>query len=179
MALSAALLGGTPEISSEHRSARVSPAELDQAITAACAAVADVWPVPAQLVRAVIRRESAFDPRAVSKAGAIGLMQVMPYNARRLGLTEEELWQPAKNVLAGTRLLAVLLAHYDGDLISALAGYNARPRKLFAPLPQNGETPGYVRAVLRYFREYGGQAVLRPPHAARSTLDAERRTGAR
>jgi soluble lytic murein transglycosylase-like protein len=123
-------------------------------IEAAVADVRDVWPVPAELVRAVIRQESAFDPRAKSRAGAVGLMQVMPANAELLGVTEGELWQPAKNVLAGTRLLAVLLKHYDGDLISALVAYNAHPMRLGAPVPRNGETPGYVASVLRYYAAY-------------------------
>ena len=132
----------------------------------ACRDVATVWPVPVALVRAVIRQESNFDPRAKSPAGAIGLMQVMPFNAPKVGLTEGDLWNPKRNVLAGTRILAVLLQHYEGDLISALAAYNAKPRKLFAPLPNNGETPEYVRAVLRYYRNYGGRAIAVPPRAA-------------
>jgi soluble lytic murein transglycosylase-like protein len=117
-----------------------------------------VWPVPAALVRAVIRQESAFDPQAKSRAGAIGLMQLMPANAAKLGFTEAELWEPAKNVLAGTRFLAVLLKHYDGDLISALVAYNAHPMKLGAPIPRNGETPDYVARVLRYYAQYSHES---------------------
>jgi soluble lytic murein transglycosylase-like protein len=131
-----------------------APAVFDPEIDAAVAEVRPVWPVPAALIRAVIRQESAFDPRAKSKAGAIGLMQLMPANGAKLGLTEAELWEPAKNVLAGTRLLAVLLKHYDGDLISALVAYNAHPMKLGAPIPRNGETPEYVVRVLRYYAQY-------------------------
>jgi soluble lytic murein transglycosylase-like protein len=144
-----ALLGVLPLLLS------VQPASpFDGEISAAVEDVRAIWPVPAALVRAVIRQESAFEPRARSSAGAIGLMQVMPGNAVKLGFTEAELWEPAKNVLAGTRLLAVLLKHYDGDLISVLVAYNARPRRLGAPIPRNGETPLYVRAVLRYFAAY-------------------------
>jgi hypothetical protein len=54
------------------------------------------------------------------------------------------------------RLLAVLLRHYEGDVISALVAYNARPRRLFAPIPRNGETPAYVWKVLGMF---GGQTA--------------------
>jgi soluble lytic murein transglycosylase-like protein len=162
----AVVLAGSPGPASTGSSdAARAQSELEQAITNACADVASVWPVPAALVRAIIRQESNFNPRAVSSAGAIGLMQVMPFNAPRVGLTEAELSEPRKNVLAGTRLLAVLLKHYEGDLISSLAAYNAKPRKLFAPLPENGETPGYVRAVLRYYRDYGGKVVMAPPRA--------------
>ena len=126
----------------------------DQEIAAAVRNVDDVFQVPPALVKAVIEQESGFDPRARSRAGAIGLMQVMPFNAEKVGLRVEDLWVPAKNILAGVRLLAVLLRHYQGDVISALAAYNARPRQLFAPLPQNGETPRYVHSVLDLFEKY-------------------------
>lgn len=75
-------------------------------------------------------------------------MQLMPYTARRVGVRESELFVPRRNVLAGVRLLAVLLRHYDGDIISALVAYNARPRRLFALIPQNSETPAYVWKLL-------------------------------
>jgi soluble lytic murein transglycosylase-like protein len=126
----------------------------DHFIIAATKSTAHVHTVPENLVRAVIRQESDFRPHAVSPAGAIGLMQVMPFNAARLGFTTKELRDPEKNIRAGVRLLAVLLKHYKGDVISALVAYNARPRELGAPIPRNGETPGYVRNVLRYYREY-------------------------
>jgi soluble lytic murein transglycosylase-like protein len=128
------------------------------AIDAAVRDVADLYPVPPALVKAVIRRESAFNPRAKSRAGAIGLMQVMPFNARKVGLREAELWDPERNILGGTRLLAALLRYYNGDMVAALAAYNAKPRNPFAPLPNNGETPEYVTMVLRYYDEYARQA---------------------
>ena len=129
-----------------------------QAIDAAVRDVADLYPVPPALVKAVIRRESAFNPRAKSRVGAIGLMQVMPFNARKVGLREAELWDPERNILGGTRLLAALLRYYNGDMVAALAAYNAKPRNPFAPLPDNGETPEYVRMVLRYYDEYTRQS---------------------
>ena len=103
-----------------------------------------VHPVPTALVKAIIRCESDFNPRAFSRAGAIRLMQVMPLSARRVGIAPDELWKPAQNILAGARLPAILLRYCDG--VSALVAYNARPRKVFAPLPRNGETPRYGRA---------------------------------
>lgn len=141
--LVAVILAATPL---EHR--------YDEEISAAVADVRDVFGVPPDLVRAIIRVESNFNPKAKSGAGAIGLMQLMPFNAPKVGLTEGELWTPAKNILAGVRLLAVLLKHYDGDVISALVGYNARPRKLRAPIPKNGETPRYVQRVLHFYEQY-------------------------
>ena len=118
------------------------------------------YPVPLALVKAVIRQESMFRPGAVSKAGARGLMQVMPGTAVRLGVHPEDLFDPAQNIRAGVRLLSILLEHYRGDIISSLVAYNARPRRLFAPVPRNGETPGYVWKVLAYYEWYSRQRVL-------------------
>jgi len=144
----------------------------DAEIAAAVEDVRKVWAVPPELVKAVIFRESRYNPHAVSHAGAIGLMQVMPFNAAKLGVTVEQLREPRWNILAGTRLLAALLKHYEGDVISALAGYNARPRALGAPLPQNGETPRYVRAVLASWAEY---AQLAPTATSRRSSRREPR----
>ncbi len=132
----------------------------DREIVQAVKVVEVVFPVPTSLVKAIIKRESDFDPTAVSKAGAIGLMQIMPQNAERLGVSAEELFNPRKNILAGVRFLAVLLRHYRGDLISTLVAYNARPRELFGPLPDNGETPRYVLAVLKHYHDYGHPSSL-------------------
>ena len=86
----------------------------DAEIQTTAASVSRIWPVPHSFVKAVSPRESGFQPRAHSPAGAVGLMQVMPFNARRLGVSPSELGTPATNILAGTRLLAVLLRHYRG-----------------------------------------------------------------
>lgn len=130
-----------------------APIRYEAEIDAALAEVAAIYPVPKALVVAVISVESGFRPRAVSPAGAKGLMQLMPYTAGRVGLDEQRLFDPAQNILGGARLLAVLLRHYDGDVISALVAYNARPRGLFVPVPRNGETPAYVWRVLARARE--------------------------
>lgn len=127
----------------------------DAEIEAARADTARVFDVPSELIRAVMKQESAFNPRALSRCGARGLMQVMPFNATKLGLKhEDELWVPAINVLAGVRLLAVLLRHYEGDVIAALVAYNSGPKAKLAPIPANGETPGYVVNILRYWRAF-------------------------
>jgi len=136
----------------------------DAEIEAACRSVAGIWPVPPAFVKAIIQRESGFQPHARSPVGAIGLMQVMPWNARRLGFTPADLWEPRQNILAGTRLLAVLLRHYQGDVISTLVAYNAGPRRPFAPVPVNAETPGYVRGVRASWRLFHRcQARNAPP----------------
>jgi soluble lytic murein transglycosylase-like protein len=138
----------------ESTCAKAHKSLFDADMDAAARDVAPVWYVPVSLIKAVIWRESGFNPRAHSAAGAIGLMQVMPGNARALGFSPEALWQPADNILAGTRLLAVLLKHYRGDVISSLVAYNARPREPLAQLPDNSETPAYVRAVLHAWVAY-------------------------
>jgi len=127
----------------------------DSEIDAAVEQTRSVYAVPSSLVRAIIKRESAFQSRAMSKCGARGLMQVMPFNAIKLGLAnEDELWVPRLNVLAGVRLLAVLLKHYDGDVIAALVAYNSGPRSKNAPVPENGETQGYVLSILKTWRDF-------------------------
>jgi soluble lytic murein transglycosylase-like protein len=93
------------------------------------ASVAPVYPVPPALVKAVIKRESNFNPEAKSSAGAIGLMQVMPFNAAKVNLTVADLSAPETNILAGTRPRgAPQVLH--GDVIDALVAYNARPGPL-------------------------------------------------
>lgn len=129
-----------------------TPIPYEAEIDTALAETAGIYPVPKALVIAVISVESDFRPRAVSPAGAKGLMQLMPYAARRLGVADEQLFDPAQNIRGGVRLLAVILRHYDGDVISALVAYNARPRRSFTPIPRNGETPAYVWKVLAEIR---------------------------
>lgn len=135
------------------------PIPYEAEIDAALAETAAIYPVPKALVVAVISVESGFRPRAVSPAGAKGLMQLMPYTARRVGVDDQHLFDPAQNLFGGTRLLAVLLRHYEGDVISALVAYNARPRGLFSPIPRNGMTPEYVWRVLARARQVSMRAA--------------------
>ena len=126
----------------------------EEEIATAVKDVVKVFAVPPTLVRAVIKQESDFNPKALSKCGAIGLMQIMPFNAVSLGLrSEDELWVPSRNVLAGVRLLAALLQHYAGDVIASLVAYNSGPKAKLV-VPENGETPGYVVNILKFWRAY-------------------------
>jgi soluble lytic murein transglycosylase-like protein len=81
--------------------------------------------VPAALVRAVVAAESAGNPRAVSSAGAIGLMQLMPGTAASLGVNP---WQPRENLRGGITYLGSLLRAFDGNTRLALIAYNAGPQ---------------------------------------------------
>jgi soluble lytic murein transglycosylase-like protein len=125
--------------------------EVDGLIAEAVGEFRPIWPVRPELVRAVIRIESAGDPKAVSHAGARGLMQVMPATGRRLGVEPGELFDPRTNVRAGVKYLALLLERYQGDLVSALVAYNAGPKRK-GVIPRNGETEHYVRKVLLAYR---------------------------
>jgi soluble lytic murein transglycosylase-like protein len=114
---------GGPEadrsVAAASRPTRVdAPADLDAIISRAARAHG----VEEGLIRSVIRTESAFNPRAVSPAGAQGLMQLMPGTARDLGVNNP--FDPEQNVMAGTRYLRQLLDRYQGDLDRSLAAYN-------------------------------------------------------
>lgn len=100
------------------------------------------------LLRAVVRRESAFRPCVVSRAGAMGLMQLMPATARSLGVADP--FDPAENVQAGSRYLRQLLERYNGDLMLALSAYNAGPGRVdrTGGVPAIPETQDYVRRIL-------------------------------
>jgi soluble lytic murein transglycosylase-like protein len=109
--------------------------------------------VDEDLVRAVIQTESGFDPKAVSRVGAKGLMQMMPATAKRMGV--EDPFDPRDNIMGGVRYLRLLLDKFKGNVPLALAGYNAGPRKVtkFKGIPPYKETRGYVKKVLREMAE--------------------------
>ncbi len=106
------------------------------------------------LVRAVIKAESDFDPLAVSRAGAIGLMQLMPQTAVRMDV--RDLYDPEQNVAGGTKYLRQLLDRFHGDLPLALAAYNAGEHVVdrYQELPPIDETRRYVGRVLKYYSRF-------------------------
>ena len=107
------------------------------------------------LIKALIRVESNFNPGAVSRKGAQGLMQLMPATARQLGIDDP--LEPTDNVRGGTRYLRSMLDRY-GDLSRAIAAYNAGPTAVdrYGGIPPYPETQDYVNRVLTYYRAYHG-----------------------
>jgi soluble lytic murein transglycosylase-like protein len=102
------------------------------------------------LVAAVIHVESAFNPRAISRKGACGLMQLLPDTARRFGLKQKkEIFDPAKNLEAGVKYLKWLTRRFDGDVQRVLAAYNAGEGAVdrFGGIPPYRETKNYVQKI--------------------------------
>lgn len=124
-----------------------SSAKVPLHLTTAVHDAARAHGVDPRLVAAVARRESAFDPNAVSRAGACGVMQLMPDTARYLGV--RNVFDARENIFGGTRYLRTLLETFDGDLDLALAAYNAGPGAVekHRGVPPYRETRAYVAAV--------------------------------
>jgi soluble lytic murein transglycosylase-like protein len=110
------------------------------------------------LVHAVVSVESRYNPRAVSRKGASGLMQLMPETARRYGVAD--VFDPAQNLRAGARYLRDLLRMFDNDLKLALAAYNAGENAVarHGRIPPYRETLAYVPKVLAFYRQLGARA---------------------
>ena len=109
--------------------------------------------VPANLVRAVIRVESNFNPNAVSSAGAKGLMQLMPGTAKDMAVSD--LFDPRQNIFGGTRYLRLLINRFDGDPKLAIAAYHAGPGIVASRggIPYEA-TRRYVRSVLEHYLRF-------------------------
>ncbi|HET7209815.1 MAG TPA: lytic transglycosylase domain-containing protein [Terriglobales bacterium] len=127
-----------------------TPEQVDAAIEQAAAR----HNLDPNLVRAVIKVESNFNPNAVSRKGAMGLMQLMPSTARQLNVTNP--FDPDQNVDAGVRHLKALLKNYGGDVSLTLAAYNAGEGAVArsAGIPRFAETRDYVRRITSLY--YGG-----------------------
>jgi soluble lytic murein transglycosylase-like protein len=115
---------------------------------------ATLYQIPEQLVRAVIRCESDYDPRAVSVSGARGLMQLMPDTASLMQVRDID--DPHDNIFGGVRLLRVLANEFNGDLELTVAAYNAGDGAVirFGGIPPFAQTRDYVVNVTRFYRRY-------------------------
>jgi len=113
-----------------------------------------MYNIDPHLIKAVIRTESGFNHRAISRKGAQGLMQLMPGTAEDLRVDNP--FNPGENIDGGVRYLRSLLDTFDGNLILSLAAYNAGPGlvKRTGGVPRIPETIDYVRKVLFNYRMY-------------------------
>lgn len=112
---------------------------------------AATYGVDVKLLKAVGKTESNFIPDAQSKAGAMGVMQLMPYTADELGVADA--FDPRSNILGGAKLLARLLDKYNGDISLAAAAYNAGSGAVdkYGGIPPYSETQNYVNKVLNFY----------------------------
>ncbi len=115
---------------------------------------ATLYQIPEELVRAVIRCESDYDSRAISPAGARGLMQLMPDTASLMQVRDVD--DPRENIYGGVRLLRVLANEFNGDLELTIAAYNAGDGAVirFGGIPPFPQTRDYVASVTKYYRRY-------------------------
>ena len=109
------------------------------------------------LIKAIIHVESGFNPNAVSRAGALGLMQIMPDNLNDFGVLDP--FDPRDNVMGGTWYLKQLMKKYNSDLSLSLAAYNAGPEAVnkYGDIPPFPETKNYVQRVLEFYHHYRNQ----------------------
>jgi soluble lytic murein transglycosylase-like protein len=115
------------------------------------AAASDKHRIDPDLISSIIHAESGFNPKAVSRKGAQGLMQLMPNTASQLGI--KDAFDPFSNVDAGTHYLRDLLVRYNGDIAKALAAYNAGPARVeqYHGVPPFHETRAYVTQIIKEF----------------------------
>jgi soluble lytic murein transglycosylase-like protein len=126
------------------------PGELDNLIENQ----ADTQGVDANLLKAIIKNESNFNPKAVSSVGAQGLMQLMPGTAAGLGVHNS--FDPAQNIAGGTKYIKSLLQKYDQSVPKAVAAYNAGPGAVdrHNGIPPFAETTRYVQKVMQSYKAY-------------------------
>jgi soluble lytic murein transglycosylase-like protein len=124
-----------------------SKSEFDDLIQKA----SEMFNVPVNLIKSVIKQESNFNPNAVSHAGASGLMQLMPETARGLGI--KNIFDPAENIFAGVKYLRQMMDRYGDNVELALAAYNAGPGNVdkYGGVPPFKETLNYIKKVTTSF----------------------------
>ena len=111
------------------------------------------YDVPANLLKAVAKAESNFNPKAISGSGAAGVMQLMPKTAEYLGV--KDIFDAEQNIMGGAKYLSELIKKYDGNTALALAAYNAGSGNVakYGGIPPFNETKNYISKVMSYTKE--------------------------
>lgn len=137
-------------------SATTCPTDLDAIFSEA----ASTYGVSVSLLTSIARAESNFNTSAVSSAGAVGIMQLMPETAASLGVTNS--YDPRENIMGGARLISQLLGKYNGNTALALAAYNAGSANVdkYGGIPPFTETQNYVQKVLSYMNANSSEDAL-------------------
>ena len=135
--------------------------------------------VEAALIRAVISVESGYNPSAVSRTGAVGLMQLMPETAKRYNVTDPH--DPEQNIHGGTQYLRDLLRMFNNNLHLALAAYNAGEQAVMKygnRIPPYRETLAYVPKVIKFYERYSAVRAAAPDPGYKRVSTASRNKGA-
>ena len=161
--VSQGLAQGTP--SAAQRPAAVAAASLNEVVNGA----GERHQIDPDFINSVIRAESGFNSRAVSKKGAQGLMQLMPQTASQLGVANS--FDPNANVEGGTKYLRELLEKYNYDVNKALAAYNAGPKRVdqYRGVPPYYETQTYIARIIRDFNR---RKIAENPALAKNAASA-------
>ena len=154
---SEALTEGTSDLDQENYSLLPSIEARDKQFHPIIIEVAGRHEVDPALVRAIIMAESGYNPKAVSKRGAKGLMQLMPLTAKSLGV--RDIFDPEHNINGGVEYFKRLLNQFDGNVKLALAAYNAGSRKVkkYKGIPPFNATKIYIKKVFEYYEIYKEQ----------------------
>ncbi|MCX7759349.1 MAG: lytic transglycosylase domain-containing protein [bacterium] len=115
---------------------------------------AQKYNIDPNLIKSIIKKESSFNPKANSKVGAKGLMQLTDQTSQYLGVKKP--FDPEQNIMGGTRYISKLIDKFDGKLELALAAYNSGPARVkkYNDIPPFRETQTYVRKVIEFYENY-------------------------
>ncbi len=135
--------------SPDHTNGTGAHSDLEDIFTKA----AETYDVPVELLKAVAKAESGFNPNAVSKCGAMGIMQLMPATAKALGVVNA--YDPEQNIMGGAHYISQKLKAYNGDITLALAAYNAGSGNVakYGGVPPFAETQNYIKKIYGYMGE--------------------------